>query len=311
MGLWLILIKSRLHTGNGSPHEETCRVCLKPGDLYPCRTCRPAFHPGCIPDGSLRDPQGHLFCALCVRRGWNVAPPALTPPPTPGPAPARQLDATAPTTAPAASAMSIPSLVTVPLENNTQRQFVTVQQAQELAGSVSSPNPTDYHALQPQPTTINLIGQSNSDVPNDGSHRNTETSRPKRQRKSRFATLPSEVDASLAVLYRELESVASLKTQVEDLQIQNIQYLQGIKIRDNNLAVLRRDLENRKAENEELARLRANTSEHDSLKAELEELRSKNAQLEADLQVAREQTATAQELVNDWKGKLTQLIGIS
>lgn len=207
--------------------------------------------------------------------------------------------------------MSIPSLVTVPLENNTQRQFVTVQQAQELAGSVSSPNPTDYHALQPQPTTINLIGQSNSDVPNDGSHRNTETSRPKRQRKSRFATLPSEVDASLAVLYRELESVASLKTQVEDLQIQNIQYLQGIKIRDNNLAVLRRDLENRKAENEELARLRANTSEHDSLKAELEELRSKNAQLEADLQVAREQTATAQELVNDWKGKLTQLIGIS
>jgi outer membrane murein-binding lipoprotein Lpp len=84
-----------------------------------------------------------------------------------------------------------------------------------------------------------------------------------------------------------------------------------MKLRDNTLAVLRRDLDNRRAENEELARLRANTTQYDSLKKEIEDLRSKNAQLEADLQVSRDQTAAAQELVNDWKGKLTQLIGTS
>ena len=77
------------------------------------------------------------------------------------------------------------------------------------------------------------------------------------------------------------------------------------------MAVLRRDLDRRRAENEELLRLRADTSQNDPLKKEMEDLRSRNAQLEADLQVSREQTAAAQELVNDWKGKLSQLIGTS
>lgn len=49
----------------------------------------------------------------------------------------------------------------------------------------------------------------------------------------------------------------------------------------------------------------------ESLQKEIEGLRSKNAQFEADLQVSREQTAAAQELVNDWKGKLSQLISTS
>lgn len=310
-----MLIEPPLHTGSGSLNEKICRVCQQPGDLYPCHTCRPAFHAGCIPDGSLRDPQDHLFCALCVRRGWNVAPPALTPPPSPGPAPARQLDATVVSTAmePATSAKSIPSLVTRTLGPDAQRQFINVQQAQEIAGNVPSPNPTDYRSLQPRPAAVDLVSQSNNDASSDLQHsdHNTGTPRPKRQRKSRFATLSSEVDASLAVLYRELESVTFLKAQVEDLQIQNTQYVQSMKLRDNTLAVLRRDLDNQRAENEELARLRANTTLYDSLKKELEDLRSKNAQLEADLQVSRDQTAAAQELVNDWKGKLTQLIGTS
>ncbi|KAJ5128855.1 hypothetical protein N7526_007021 [Penicillium atrosanguineum] len=184
-------------------------------------------------------------------------------------------------------------------------------QEQEAAKNTMTPFPADYRAVQPRAAAIDLAGSSNSNAPSENNDRNTASPRPKRQRKSRFATLSSEVDASLAVLYRELESVASLKAQVEDLQIQNTQYLQTVKIRDNNIAVLRRDLDNRKAENEELARLRANISHHDTLKKKVEDLQSRNAQLEADLQVSREQTAAAQELVNDWKGKLSQLIGTS
>lgn len=177
--------------------------------------------------------------------------------------------------------------------------------------NAQTPNPADYRALQPQPAVIDLVGQPINNAPNSNSERNIESPRPKRQRKSRFATLSSEVDASLAVLYRELESVASLKAQIEDLQSQNSQYVQIIQIRDINMAALRRDLDNRKAENEELVRLRANTSQNGSLKKELEDLQSRITQLETDLQVSREQTAAAQELVNDWKGKLSQLIGTS
>ena len=182
---------------------------------------------------------------------------------------------------------------------------------EQAARNAPTPLPIDCRALQPRPAVIDLAGSSNNDAPGENNDRNTASPRPKRQRKSRFATLSSEVDASLAVLYRELESVASLKAQIEDLQIQNTQYLQTIKIRDNNMAVLRRDLDVRKAEYEELVRLRANTSQHDTLRKEMEDLKSRNAQLEADLQVSREQTAAAQELVNDWKGKLSQLIGTS
>ncbi|KAJ5613399.1 hypothetical protein N7510_006593 [Penicillium lagena] len=298
---------------NGSLNEKICRVCLQPGDLYPCRTCRPAFHLRCIPHGSLRDSQNRIFCALCVRRGWNVAPPALTPPSSPGPAPARQLDAT---TTPMATdtstrATSIPSLVTGTLESDAHSQFPTVQEGHGITENVSSPNSTDYRALQPRPAAVDIVSQLNIEAPGESSDHNAGTPRPKRQRKSRFATLPTEVDSSLAVLYRELESVASLKAQVEDLRVQNTQHLQVLKIRDNNIASLRRNLDNRKGEAEELARLRTNKFQYDSLLKEIEELRSKNAQLEADLKVSRERTAAAEEIVNDWKGKLTQLIGTS
>jgi predicted RNase H-like nuclease (RuvC/YqgF family) len=177
--------------------------------------------------------------------------------------------------------------------------------------SAQTPSPADYRALQPRPAVIDLVGQPNNHAPDSNSERNIESPRPKRQRKSRFATLSSEVDASLAVLYRELESVASLKAQIEDLQIQNSQYIQIIQIRDNNMAVLRRELDNQRAENEELVRLRVNTSQNDSLKKELEDLQSRIAQLDTDLQVSKGQTAAAEELVNDWKGKLSQLIGSS
>jgi len=188
---------------------------------------------------------------------------------------------------------------------------VTTQHPEDLPAVISSTKPTDDCALQPRPTAVDVGGLRNNDASSENTNDTLEPPRPKRQGKSRFATLSTEVDASLAVLYRELESVASIKVQVEDLQNQNTEYLQGMKIRDNNLAVLRRELDNRKAEVEELARLRANTSQRESLQKEIEGLRSKNAQLEADLQVSREQTAAAQELVNDWKGKLSQLISTS
>jgi hypothetical protein len=136
----------------------------------------------------------------------------------------------------------------------------------------------------------------------------TETPTQKRQRKSRFATLSNEVEGALSVLYRELESVTSLKLQIEELQSQKRQDTQLIKLRDNDIAIMRRDLEQRRSAVLELAQLRASMSQSGELKREVDELRVRNAVLEKELEESRAQTAAAREMVNTWKGKLSQLL---
>jgi hypothetical protein len=136
----------------------------------------------------------------------------------------------------------------------------------------------------------------------------TETPMQKRQRKSRFATLSNEVEGALSVLYRELESVTSLKLQIEELQSQKRQDAQLIKLRDNDIAIMRRDLEQRRSAVLELAQLRASMSQSGELKREVDELRVRNAVLEKELEESRAQTAAAREMVNTWKGKLSQLL---
>lgn len=81
-----------------------------------------------------------------------------------------------------------------------------------------------------------------------------------------------------------------------------------IKLRDNSIAILRRDLEKYRADDSELARLRDSAARFDQVKREMDELKRKNEMLEAELRKSREETATAQSLVNDWKGKLAQLL---
>ena len=102
------------------------------------------------------------------------------------------------------------------------------------------------------------------------------------------------MDLSLATIYRELESVASLRTEVEDLRNESAQQNQTIRIHEQNQIVMRRELE----------ALRANATNSESVNKELSELRKRNASLEAELQVSREQTAAAKEL----KERLAQLL---
>jgi hypothetical protein len=142
----------------------------------------------------------------------------------------------------------------------------------------------------------------------DSSEPSTDTSTAKRQRKSRFATLSNEVEGALSVLYRELESVTSLKLQIEELQSQKRQDAQLIKLRDNDIAIMRRDLDQRRGAVLELAQLRASMSHSGDLKREVEELRTRNAVLGKQLEESRAQTAAAREMVNTWKGKLSQLL---
>ncbi|RDW64384.1 uncharacterized protein DSM5745_09795 [Aspergillus mulundensis] len=294
---------------NGSRHDTTCRVCLDTGNSatspYPligCHACAVAFHFPCVPKGIDWAADGDLYCPICIERKWNKSPPELTPPASPVLAPAEPpKDASASEPALAASATTSTAIsVSNPPKDPEPEPLSSIPQAPQEARTNPLPSPSDRKLHSPAVPTRPASLQQN--VPDsEGPH-------PKRQRTSRFTTLSSEVDTSLAVLYRELESVATLKMHIEELQQRDRQNTQMIKLRDNSIAILRRDLERRQAENLELTRRIENIEEYDEVKKQVDELKKRNEALEAELRKSREETATAQELVESWKGKLAQLL---
>ena len=96
------------------------------------------------------------------------------------------------------------------------------------------------------------------------------------------------------MIYQELESIAMLRAEIEELRTQNTQYAQTIKIHEQTQVALRRDL----------STLRENATNSESTNKEINELRERNSALEAELLVSREQTAAAKEL----KERLAQLL---
>ncbi|KAL4756435.1 uncharacterized protein BDW70DRAFT_166120 [Aspergillus foveolatus] len=289
---------------NGSPHDTACRVCgatgnsdLKPGRLINCHTCRVAFHFICVPDGSEWATREDLYCPICVKRGWDMSPPELSPPasPVPAPAPIERPEGVVPIE-PAVTAAVLRAVSNTDSTNGLKQPQAA---SEDTSLGNSSERIPQSPAVTTRPETMRHDEDNNPDP---------EAPQPKRQRTSRFVTLPSDVDASLGVIYRELESVASLKLQIQELQYKDRQSAQMIKLRDNSIAILRRDLEKYRADDTELARLRDNAARFDKVKREVDELKRKNELLETELRKSREETATAQRLVNDWKGKLAQLL---
>ncbi|KAB8199957.1 hypothetical protein BDV34DRAFT_230753 [Aspergillus parasiticus] len=91
-----------------------------------------------------------------------------------------------------------------------------------------------------------------------------------RGRKSQWATLSIEAEASLSLIYRELESATSLEKQLEQLREENSRYLQMIKIRDQDLIALRREMGNQRISDGELESLKARADQYDTVLQELE-----------------------------------------
>ncbi|KAB8259455.1 hypothetical protein BDV32DRAFT_150336 [Aspergillus pseudonomiae] len=123
-----------------------------------------------------------------------------------------------------------------------------------------------------------------------------------RGRKSRFATLSSEVEASPSLIYRELESATLLKRQIERLQEENSRYQQITKIRDQDLIDLRREIGNPRVWDGELQSLKAKAGQDNTALKELNESRAEN------LKAAKEETAKANAALDEWKGKLARLM---
>ncbi|KNG88815.1 hypothetical protein ANOM_002481 [Aspergillus nomiae NRRL 13137] len=276
---------------NGSIHEDYCRVCWKSHRLEPCMTCRLALHSECMPAGWLRNAENQLFCAVCVRRGWHVAPPTLTAPASPrlaeghgGPAagvPAIELDSIS---------VATPCSHAAPLHGQPQ------------ASSTHEQSISDRQDI-PATAPVQEASPNNKDI---GVNGNTQpgVSRPPRQRKSRYISLRSEVDTAFNVLYREVEASEALRLENENLRNENARCIQTIQIRDLSLMAMRRELEHRRFSDQDLERLQASAAQLEHANRELQELRAKNESLEAELQVSRE---SAKE-VQDWKAKFVALM---
>lgn len=128
-------------------------------------------------------------------------------------------------------------------------------------------------------------------------------------RKSRFATLSSEVDSALWVLYRELESATSLRQHITDLEAEIVKLRQDVSIRDNQLILSQRVAQAGRPPQSEVDRLKALVAKNESAVREAEELRAKNQALELELKKAKDEVASMNETLKEWKGKLINMIG--
>lgn len=91
-----------------------------------------------------------------------------------------------------------------------------------------------------------------------------------------------------------------LRGEIEELRIQNTQSAQTIKIHEQIQVVLRRDL----------GTLQENATNSESTIKEISELRERNAALEAELLVSKEETDVANELKETLKAVLYNNIGL-
>ncbi|KAF4767125.1 hypothetical protein N7455_006842 [Penicillium solitum] len=294
----------------GSKREDYCCICHKSERLENCHTCKLAFHRECLPAGCARNSYDHLFCLICVRRGWDKAPPVLTPPASPQLAPVQIHDPPSHATNGTNSNASPISLLGPAPSLGLQREWFQTQYAlgesqpnavdRDTTHDVTYPGPAGQTATESLQPTGRKRKSRHGTLPGDVDASlalQTATGSPqsnRRGRKSRYSTLPTTVDASLSVIYQELESIAMLRAEIEELRTQNTQYAQTIKIHEQNQVALRRDL----------ATLRENATNSESTTKEISDLRERNAALEAEMLASREQTAAAKEL----KERLAQLL---
>ncbi|KAF5016136.1 hypothetical protein F66182_12284, partial [Fusarium sp. NRRL 66182] len=140
----------------------------------------------------------------------------------------------------------------------------------------------------PSPSAHGVVGGNNSIL---DSH----------ARKSKFATLSSEVDSALWVLYRELESVTSLRQRIGELESEIVKLRQDVSIRDNQLILSRRSISAAHNSNNngmpggisqaEIDRLRVQAAKVDEVTRQAESLRAKNEALERELTDAKAESA--------------------
>ncbi|KAH8705598.1 hypothetical protein BGW36DRAFT_353999 [Talaromyces proteolyticus] len=309
---------------HGSVHDDYCMTCNRPRtqSLVPCYTCRRSFHDDCMPAGSLYNEQRQWFCLVCVQRNWHVEPPTVTPPASP---PSSQNILT---TGNADYQVSHSS--GTPTNDTTAEDSQAISILAGISRSVSSqPHPPTSTALnyirnsspytsssstpKPAPRSGSLSTTRRNDLPMPSTSTNQSFSMlDSHARKSRFATLSSEVDSALWVLYRELESATSLRQRIDELEAEVVKLRQDVRIRDNQIKLSQRSAQAVQPVNvsqAEVTQLREQAAKGEAAAHEIDRLRARNDTLERELRDARTECSSKDETLNEWRGRLASLIG--
>ncbi|OAP57453.1 hypothetical protein AYL99_08191 [Fonsecaea erecta] len=330
------------HWRIGDPNVPWCFECKKEGDVMGCKTCKRSYHAACLGEsGPAEDASTNAFyCPTCVQRGWDMRPPADILPLTPlssresSPVPQITRPNASPKVAIAAEprqqseqttvsrheSYAYPDLGPRIREGSAREASVPVPdrgQSQELfrndysASSRASSGPMVTAYLQQQTVLKDtredhhspslrspMVAESTVNQANAAS-RSTKA-------KSRYQTMPDEVDQALTVIYRELESVAAMKQDIAVLQDrlrateQARQILEGRLAleRSGGMAVASKDAEI-KSLNQRLAELRQGN----------EKLVEENAMLKQRMMDQQKSSQAGLEEMEALKASLRRLLG--
>ncbi|KAL3291187.1 hypothetical protein RB213_009636 [Colletotrichum asianum] len=120
-----------------------------------------------------------------------------------------------------------------------------------------------------------------------------------------------KVDSALAVVYRELESVPILQTKASELEAEMKRLQQVISMQRNEMTMMQTAMNKTGSLQAEVQKLRAEAAEREAEQSEKGELQRKNRELEAKLGRAKEELEERNRTLQEWKRKLSSLIGDS
>lgn len=314
--LYLVL-NSWVYLGSGAVYDDFCFACKKSDDIHPCITCRRQYHESCRPKSSViidHGPAKGWYCDICVVRNWHVEPPTLTPPASPPPetsqaaedvesgrrdahppTPLRQPDAVQSSRGSQGPSPNLGLVHSTPTSRPTASQNTSQASETVIARPAATPTHTRMGNVPVPPARSTDI--------------DTYTSyRPVATRRSRYTTLPTEVDSALRVLYSELETAAELRQQIGGLEGQVNQLRQDLSLRDRELQMTQKALQSARASQSELAQLRLEASQRQGSVEEAATLRAEKHQLEEELKSTRTQMDEMSKTLQQWKQKLSALL---
>lgn len=260
--------------GAGAFHDERCYACHKAGGVN-CATCRRSYHNHCDPNGTYKaSDTSAWFCHVCIGRGWLASPPALTPPASPVQTPAD--------ISTAQNRKALPS----------SRKRSSPAASRQRKGRSKSPGE------RPGPSTT-ASGVSH------------EPERPARARKSRYTTLPKDVDGALRILYTELEVAGESRQQVARLTDDVTRLKQELELAQKQLDLERQVSQSARALRQEVTRLTSEAAQQQANAEEVATLKREKQEMESELLATKAELTKMKQTLLDLKRSLSSLGEIS
>ena len=269
-------------------------MCNKEGDVLGCHTCKRSYHPGCVKESTpiALLSKDVFHCPVCIERGWDKQPPPEILPLTP----ATSRDTSPEPTRSRFTAMSpawkkyhqeLPDgrqLANLRSNRPGQKSFAavhTIASSPAAAHQVRSVTPTTI--AQPNEAKATSLMRNYDLQPPSGpssTRQANQTERGKAGRpKSRYQTMPDEVDQALTVIYRELEGLTALRQDVAALQSQVKSTEQARKMLEGQLALELSSHASIAQKETEINSLKGNLADlkkaHDSLQQENNQLKER------------------------------------